>query len=301
MTITAHIVNAFAENGGHSGNPAAVILGEPSLLPEQRQAIAKTIGVSETVFLDSQRNGKAQFKASFYTPTRPIANCGHATIAAFSLVHEFTGKSFGAFDVEFNNDEGSVQDIYTDNESIFLRLKKPKYFHGKESLSRDETLEITESLGLKPRDIDHSADVHIRSFGNPFILVSVKSAEALRRIHPNFNHLETLSSRFNVIGFYPFTRDVHVKGRDAAARMFAPRYGIPEESATGMAAAALAEYLHEHRGLRQSRFLIEQGRFMNRSSPSLVEARMETSILGNLKAIQIGGQSYKKNEIVLSL
>lgn len=301
MNIQAYIVNAFTENAGYSGNAAAVVLDHPQLNPEQRQKIATKIGVSETVFLDSQRQGKANFKAEFYTPTRQIENCGHATIAAFSLIHEFTGKSFGAFSMERSGEKNSVQNIYTDHERIFLELRTPRYAAGGYPIDTEYEKSIIESLGVKARDIDRSTDMQIRNMGNPFLLIPVKSAEALKRMQPNLPKIKELSEKFNVIGFYPFTRETYVCGRDASARMFAPHYGINEESATGMAAAALAQHLYEDRGIKQSRILIEQGRYLKQPSPSLIEARIETSLFGKLRSIQVGGRTQIKKEITLEI
>lgn len=301
MNVQAYIVNAFTENADYSGNAAAVVLDSPQLGPEQRQDIAQKIGVSETVFLDSQRKGKAGFKAEFYTPTRQIENCGHATIAAFSLINEFTGKSFGGFDMELSGKNQRVQNINIDNDRIFLELPTPRYYTGGYPVSPEEESQIIESLGVKARDIDRSADMHVRSFGNPFLLIPVKSEEALKRMKPNLSKIKALSEQFNVIGFYPFTRETYVSGRDASARMFAPSYGIDEESATGMAAAALADHLYQDRGLKQSRILIEQGRYMKKPSPSLIEARIDTSFFGKLRSIQVGGKTQIKKEIALEI
>lgn len=302
MNVQAYIVNAFTENADYSGNAAAVVLDNPQLSPQQRQDIAKRIGVSETAFLDRQENGKALFKAEFYTPTRQIENCGHATIAAFSLISEFRGKSFSSYDMEVGGKDRRVQNIYVDNnDRIFLELPTPRYYTGGYPVSPEEESQIIESLGVKARDIDRSADMHVRSFGNPFLLIPVKSEEALKRMRPNLSKIKALSEQFNVVGFYPFTRETYVSGRDASARMFAPSYGIDEESATGMAAAALAEHLYQDRGLKQSRILIEQGRYMKKPSPSLIEARIDTSFFGKLRSIQVGGKTQIKKEIALEI
>ncbi len=56
--------------------------------------------------------------------------------------------------------------------------------------------------------------------------------------------------------------------------MFAPRYGIAEEAATGMAAGPLAAYLHDQLGMAADRFLIEQGAYMPVPSPSLIQVEI---------------------------
>ncbi len=300
MFVTSYLVNAFTENG-QGGNPAAVVLDRPDLTAEQRQLIAQTVGVSETVFLDSKPSRNAMFTAEFYTPNRKIENCGHATVAAFSLIQEFTNQSFGGFDMAFSDPKKPVQEIHTENDRIFLELPTRGFATNTNTLFPEQAAEVMQALGLTARDLDSGADLQIRSLGNPFVLVPVKSAAVLQNITPDLAQLTEVSRRFNVIGVYPFTRETAVCGRDASARMFAPRYGIAEEAATGMAAASLAHHLYQDRGLRQSRILIEQGQYMQEPAPSLIEARLETSMFGKLRAIQVGGRATQKAELKLEI
>jgi predicted PhzF superfamily epimerase YddE/YHI9 len=65
--------------------------------------------------------------------------------------------------------------------------------------------------------------------------------------------------------------------------MFAPAYGIAEESATGMAAGLLAALLVQEG--HEPKLVIEQGRSMKPSSPSLIFCEAET------KRILVGGSA----------
>ena len=71
--------------------------------------------------------------------------------------------------------------------------------------------------------------------------------------------IASVSERLNLIGFYIFSPQTMKGDRDADARMFAPQFGIDEESATGMAAGPLACYLHEKLNTPKDSFTIEQG------------------------------------------
>jgi PhzF family phenazine biosynthesis protein len=75
------VVNAFVDNG-RGGNPAGVVLNAERFSQAQKQAIAAKVGLSETAFVSPSRT--ADFKLEFFTPTRQIPHCGHATIATFS-------------------------------------------------------------------------------------------------------------------------------------------------------------------------------------------------------------------------
>jgi PhzF family phenazine biosynthesis protein len=72
--------------------------------------------------------------------------------------------------------------------------------------------------------------------------------------------------------------------------MFAPRYGISEEAATGMAAGPLACYLHDVFGLRQTTFLIQQGGFMSPPSPSVLQVEL-TLAQGAICHVLVGGRA----------
>ncbi|NVK17125.1 MAG: PhzF family phenazine biosynthesis protein [Methylocystaceae bacterium] len=52
--------------------------------------------------------------------------------------------------------------------------------------------------------------------------------------------ISKVSETYDLIGYYVFVMTEDKTGIDAAARMFAPRYGITEEAVTGMAAGPLA-------------------------------------------------------------
>ncbi len=91
-----------------------------------------------------------------------------------------------------------------------------------------------------------------------------------------------------LIRYYVFTTDSHSTDKDASARMFAPRYAIEEESATGMAAGPLACVLHDHLGIGKDVFEIEQGRFMEPASPSLITVKLSVEN-GEVQNLMAGG------------
>ena len=82
--------------------------------------------------------------------------------------------------------------------------------------------------------------------------------------------------------------------------MFAPAYGINEESATGMAAGTLACYLFSHSGINKDKFIIEQGRFMPSPSPSEIIVRLEVNddVISGLFA---GGSAYEAETIEINI
>nr|WP_054536353.1 PhzF family phenazine biosynthesis protein [Herpetosiphon geysericola] len=74
------IVNALID-GARGGNPAGVVFQADGLTIEQKLAVVQQVGLSETAFVSA--SNVATIKLEFFTPTRQIAHCGHATIATF--------------------------------------------------------------------------------------------------------------------------------------------------------------------------------------------------------------------------
>ena len=95
---------------------------------------------------------------------------------------------------------------------------------------------------------------------------------------------------------YPFSLSTKRPDRIAGARMFAPRYGITEEAATGMAAGPLACYLYDIMGRTQANMLIEQGYLMSPPSPSAIHVKLEL-FDGRIKGLMAGG-SAKSVEVL---
>jgi PhzF family phenazine biosynthesis protein len=109
-----------------------------------------------------------------------------------------------------------------------------------------------------------------------------------------------MSRRLDVVEFYVFSPETREPGRDAGARMFAPLIGIPEESATGMAAGPLACFLHDFLNAKKAEFVIEQGHLMNPPSPSklLVELSIDD---GRINRVLVGGRARVTGRIKVDL
>lgn len=91
-TFDVHIVNAFTDDDA-GGNPAGVVLEAGWMTHAQKLDAARQVGLSETAFVSA--SNVATIKLEFFTPTKQIAHCGHATIATFSLLRELGGVAAG--------------------------------------------------------------------------------------------------------------------------------------------------------------------------------------------------------------
>lgn len=288
MNIEVQIVNAFVYNN-QGGNPAGVVLDADFLSYEQKLTIARKAAVSETAFVS--RSSMADFKLEFFTPNRQIAHCGHATIATFSYLAQLN----------------RIPDAHTSKETIdgrreiimkgdlaFMEQKSPKYL---EPISLYP--KILESLGIASDNLLNSS-ISLVNTGNSFLVVPLRSMAILKNLRPNLKLIEEVSEELDLIGFYPFTLETFVAGHDASSRMFGPRYAIPEEAGTGMAAGPLAAYLYDRLGIQKQHMLIEQGWCMGPPSPSIIEIDLE--IFSNkIQGIMAGGKGIVSNRLKIEI
>ena len=280
MKINVNIISAFVNptvNSGATGNPAGVVLDADALSQEQKLAIASQVGLSETAFV-SQSNS-ADVKLEFFTPTKQIAHCGHATIATFSYLKQ-QGLVSGLHSSKETIDGN--RNIRLGTESVYMEQLAPKY----QSLS-DFKMAVCSAIGLSENQT--IGDPWLVNTGNSFIIIEVNTWADLVAIQTDLDAISELSSQYDAIGFYVFTQDTLGQAVSATARMFAPAYGIEEESATGMAAGPLACYLHDKLGLKKTLIQIEQGRAMSIPAPSLINVELDVDN-HDVKGLMAGGQ-----------
>lgn len=276
MIVTVEIVNAFID-GDTGGNPAGVVLDANGLNSAQKLKVAQKVGLSETAFVSQSQ--VATIKLEFFTPERQIAHCGHATIATISRMSELGLVKNGRMSKETID---GTREIIVDGPMAYMEQSRPTY---------SDVLNINEvrtSLNLPSHEPLDS--ISIVNTGNSFLIVPLRDAASVAAIHPNQERIRQISEQFDLIGYYVFSNETVLPERHAGARMFAPRYGIDEESATGMAAGPLACYLHDRQGVDATTLFIEQGRLMQPPSPSIirVDLRLNDGLITSLMAGGIG-------------
>lgn len=274
---TVRIVNAFTANGG-GGNPAGIVLDADHLSTAEKQAVAAGVGLSETAFVS--HSDIAGFKLDFFTPTRQIAHCGHATIATFSYLHQ--QGLIGSGKTSKETIDGVREIELTEDGMAFMEQSAPVFTAISET---SEEKKILQSLGITAADLRPDAPIMQVNTGNSFLIVPLATTEGLAELSPNLEAINRISEARDLIGYYLFTQEAGT-GFDATSRMFAPRYGIEEESATGMAAGPLGCYLFEVLKMKGPAFHIQQGRFMQPAALSSlrVELAIENTKITSLRA-----------------
>ncbi|MBY5938114.1 PhzF family phenazine biosynthesis protein [Marinobacter nauticus] len=281
MILEVPIVYAFTD-GQLGGNPAGIVLEAERFTNREKQRIAATVGLSETAFVS--RSNTADIKLEFFTPSQQIAHCGHATIATFSYLQQ-TGQLHKARTSKETID--GRREIFMEGDMAYMEQKGPRYG----SLESETLADVLRALNIQKSDLIESIQPCVVNTGNSFLVVGLKDGDLVKKLSVDQKQIAQISEALDLIGFYVFAQLSALKGRDAGARMFAPRYGIEEEAATGMAAGPLACYLHDKMSVSGRELYIEQGHWMPTPSPSLIKVQLNVGEDGNIKGLFAGGRA----------
>lgn len=265
------IVDAFTTQP-FGGNPAGVVLLD-DVFPSEKfmQQVAAEFRYSETAFV--LRNSETEFTVRYFTPAAEVDLCGHATIATFGTLYKLGIIADGTMCINHTL-AGDLQ--VRVGEKVMMQMAEPQVI----DTAVDVEL-LHRIMGVK--SLHSILPVQVVSTGLPDIIMPVEGIDELNALSPDMDALAKLSDQLNVTGVHAFA--LSEDGYTAHVRNFGPLYGVPEESATGTANAALTHYLH-HNGLMQApaecRFM--QGEAMQR--PSVVA----TTLLED-GTIWVGGDS----------
>lgn len=274
-----YIVDAFTEVP-FGGNTAGVVLLESSTgFPEDEwmRLLAAELRYSETAFV--RRDGPVEFTVRYFTPAGEIDLCGHATIASFGVLFKEGIVPEGTLCL--NHTRAGDLEVLA-GEQVMMQMASPRLVQSLDDTALLE--ELLASMGGMRREELGELPVEAFSTGLPDILLPVRDVAALQALKPDMPRLSVLSEKLGVVGVHAFASGHD--GFTAHVRNFAPRYDIPEESATGTSNAALTGYLLRHGIIAAGdscRFL--QGEAMGR--PSLIH----TTVLQKNGApdIRVGG------------
>ncbi len=283
--MLVYVLNSFSKDAS-GGNPAGVVIGQSKLTLQQMQRTAKEAGFSETVFI--QASSKADYRARFFTPNSEVDLCGHATIAAFNLLHRLKLINPGQYTMETM--AGILKVEVDHNSRVFMNQGLPEFY---EKIQKEV---IQDCFDNEADFIDENTPIQIVSTGLKDIIVPVKNLELLLSLKPKMEKIIEVSRKYNVIGLHVYSRQTF-NNSTAHCRNFAPLYEIPEESATGTSNGALACYLWKYNALEADKIhniIFEQGYCMNR--PSEIIAKLEINH-NKIAAVKIGGNALLAGQI----
>lgn len=292
MRITVHIVDAFV-NGDQGGNAAGVVLDAGHLSSVQKLKVVQAVGLSETAFVSP--SSTASLKVEFFTPTRQIPHCGHATVATFSLCSQLGYLHDGEHRKESID---GILSLTTLKGQVTLHQVFPTFT----TLAIDSQIgwRVLESIGVNASMVNVAYQLTVARSGNGFLLIPLTNENVLAGLCVNQVAIAQVCEELDLIGYYPFVTSTVSPRQIATTRMFAPRYGIDEESATGTAAGPLGAYLIS-RSPESTTCLVEQGHFMNPPSPSLLSVSMDTKLHQIAPRVHVAGAGRVRKTMEIEL
>ncbi|WP_416838890.1 PhzF family phenazine biosynthesis protein [Haloferax sp. DFSO52] len=283
----ALLVDAFTTEP-MSGNVAGVVPDADGLDAEQMRAIAAELGASETAFVCS--SSSADRRIRYFTPTREIDLCGHATIAAHAHLAAERTLDPGTHTLETNVgtldiDIGELGEVWMTQDAPTIQPLDVDY-------GRIATMLGIDVAALQ--DVGEDLPIALASTGLPFVIVPVNFLEHLSGAAPDLDAIDEFTTEHDAAGIYAFTFDTIDGDSTLHARCFAPGVGIPEDPATGTASGACGAYLRQMGAFDSvpDELRFEQGHFVDR--PSLVRVTVD-------EQIQVGGRAVQSLDGTLTV
>lgn len=301
MTIAYHTADVFTDTP-FGGNPLAVIPDARGLTDEQMISLTREFNYSETVFVFPPEDSANTRKIRIFTPGSELPFAGHPTVGT-----AFVLAATGAIPLDgdetrivFEEKIGPIPVVIRskNGKPDFTQLSAAKMpARGPDSY---DVRTMASLLSLTAEDLDTKGSYSIEgvSAGVPFVFVPVRDLDTLGRARINVDRWEKELKGTWAPEIFVFTESAESLAKNGGrtgdavmhARMFAPNLGVPEDPATGSAAAAFGGYLSWRSDIKDGmlKCLVHQGVEMGRPSKLFVETDVSG---GEVTAVRVGGAS----------
>ncbi len=280
--LSYDVVDVFTDRA-FAGNPLAVVYGAESLSADQMQDIAAEFNLSETTFplpmTEEDVAAGADYRLRIFTPDGEIPFAGHPTLGTAWALRQ--RGLIQAGDCHQSCRAGLIGVRLPDDASAAVELSADPH-DAAHALTDDEADAVARLVSLTAADLVGPA--HTAGCGLSWLYLPVRDdrvvAARATGVRVSETGLDTSMLQDPLDGVCVYAVSTAAPGGqpDLAvhARVFVPGYGIPEDPATGSAAAGLGLVLVAA-GLAaaegQTSYLISQGLEMGR--PSFLHCRVE--------------------------
>jgi trans-2,3-dihydro-3-hydroxyanthranilate isomerase len=300
MELSFHTLDVFTDRT-FGGNPLGVFPAAAHLPAPTMQRIAREMNLSETVFLGPPETAGGTARVRIFTPAVEVPFAGHPTVGtAIFLAADEAGGAAGR-DEPADRTVTLVLEENVGAVPVDVRLEqgRPAFARFTTALlpehrpSPHAAAELAAMVGLGPGDVEvDGLRPEMVSCGLPYHVIPVAGIDAVRRAALDTARWQRMLADSWAHHVYLVCPDGEGEGVDVRVRMFAPGSGVPEDPATGSAAAALGGYLAAADG-RESGTLswtVEQGLEIGRPSLLYVEADRSG---GKTTAVRVGGTAVR--------
>ncbi len=272
-----------------TGNPAAVVTKADGLSESQMQAIAREMGISETVFILPRSKPDADLSVRWFTPSIEVYHCGHGTIAGFHALAEegkcgLTGNGLRHFQLETQSGIVPVE-VEKDSAEVGVRfeLQVPTF-----KRASQYKLDLVRILNVRLEEFDP----HLSIVQTHYLFVPIRRLHTIFSMKPNFQAMANFMRMRNLEGICVFTTETIDRSSSVHSRFFAPAIGINEDPVTGSSNGPLGAYLLEFGVLEPKdgtcRIIAEQGDVIGRRGRVVVDLEVKQ---GSVRNVKIGGQA----------
>jgi trans-2,3-dihydro-3-hydroxyanthranilate isomerase len=282
------------------GNPLGVFPDAAHLPTDLMQRIARQMNLSETVFLGPPETAEGSARVRIFTPAVEVPFAGHPTVGSAIFLAARMGaptpggsgevtlvleENVGPVPVDVRFEEGRA--VF----ALFTTAVLPEHRPCPHAAA-----DLAALVGLQTGDVGSDGLApEMVSCGLPYLIIPVRTLDAIRDAE-----LDTVRWRDMVADewahhVYLVCPEAEGEGVDFRVRMFAPGSGVPEDPATGSAAAALGGYLSAADGREEASlaWTLEQGIECGR--PSLLYLEADRSA-GTTSAVRVGGAAVPVSE-----
>jgi trans-2,3-dihydro-3-hydroxyanthranilate isomerase len=309
MRLSFHTLDVFTDRA-FGGNPLGVFPDAAHLPTDVMQRIAREMNLSETVFLGPPETDQGTARVRIFTPACEVPFAGHPTVGtAIFLAARSMG---GAGDDLDERKSGSAKIVLEENVGpvpVVVRIEdaRPVFATFTTAIlpehrpSPHSVAELAAMVGLDEDDIGGEGpggkrlEPEMVSCGLEYFVIPVRDIGAVRRAVLDMARWQRMLADAWAHHVYVVCMDGEGPGVDVRVRMFAPGSGVPEDPATGSAAAALGGYLSKVDGRERASlsWTVEQGIEIGR--PSLIRVEAER-VGGATSAVRVGGSAVEVSE-----
>lgn len=306
MDLRFHTLDVFTDRT-FGGNPLGVFPDTTHLPAEQMQRIAREMNLSETVFLGPPETPEGTARVRIFTPAREVPFAGHPSVgSAIFLAAVDIAPQAGEMTLVLEENVGPVPVVVRFQNgrpafATFTTAMLPEHRPAPHPVA-----ELAAMVGLNASEIGGEGPdgCHLTpemvSCGLEYMVIPVRALDAIRRSALDTARWQHLLADAWAHHVYLVCMEAEGEGVDVHVRMFAPGSGVPEDPATGSAAAALAGYLSRAHGGRTARlaWTVEQGLEIGRPSILHVEADRDQ---GATTAVRVGGAAVRVSHGIMSV
>lgn len=255
------------------GNPLAVVLGADSFTDQQMADFAQWTNLSETTFLLTPRDPRADYRVRIFTTLKELPFAGHPTLGSCHAWLQAGGVP-KAQEIIQECEIGLVRVRRQGDELAFIA--PPLLRSGAVEASLLERVRL--GLGLAPGAIIRSQWV---DNGAGWLAVMLADRQAVLDLQPDYAQL--LGLAVGVIA------PSDAQDAQFEVRAFIAGDGAPEDPATGSLNAGVAQWLLSE-GLAPERYVVSQGTAMGRAGRIRIERQGDEIWVGGAVAVCIEGR-----------